>query len=87
MIGLALFLEGIYRFSFCLFLFYLVFEGNFQGQAPGRGGGCGLILEEGRFNRRLFAYEFGGLIHGGAYFQNFMVSVLVTQLFNNNAIV
>ena len=45
----------------------------------GGGGGGGLILEEGRFNGRLFAYEFGGLIHGGAYFQNFMVCVLVIQ--------
>ena len=50
-----------------------------RGGGGGGGGACGLILEEGRFNRRLFAYEFGGLIHGGAYFQNFMVSVLVTQ--------
>ena len=36
-------------------LLYLVFEGNFQVQAPG-----------GR-------HEFGGLIHGGAYFRNFTV--------------
>ena len=42
-------------------LFYLVFEGNFQVQAP-----RGLYLE-GRFNGRFFAFEFGGLIFGGAY--------------------
>ena len=54
-------------------LFYLVFEGNFQVQAPG-----GLYME-GRFNGRFFAlqvwgaYIWKGLIHGGAYFRNFMV--------------
>ena len=42
-------------------LFYFVFEGNFQVQAPG-----GLYLE-GRFNGGFLRYEFGGLIFGGAY--------------------
>ena len=46
-------------------LFYFVFEGNFQVQAPG-----GLYLEE-RFNGGFLRYEFGGLIFGGAYFRNF----------------
>ena len=33
-------------------LFYFVFEGNFQVQAPG---GLGGLYLEGRFNRRFFA--------------------------------
>ena len=37
-------------------LFYVVFEGNLQVQAPW---GC-LYLEE-RFNRGFFGYKFGGL--------------------------
>ena len=44
-------------------LFYLVFEGNFQVQAPG-----GLYME-GRFNGRFFALQVWG-----AYFWNFTVS-------------
>ena len=51
-------------------LFYFVFEGNFQVQAPPRGGG---LYMEGRFNRGFLRYEFGGLIFGGAYFWNFTV--------------
>ena len=51
-------------------LFYFVFEGNFQVEAPG-----GLYLG-GRFNGGFLRYEFGGLIHGGAYFRNFKVSLL-----------
>ena len=47
-----------YRFS----LFYFVFDGNFQVQAP-RGG----LYLEGRFNGGFLRYEFGGLIFGGAY--------------------
>ena len=43
-------------------LFYLVFEGNFQVQAP-----AGLI-----FGGAIYR-EFGGLIFGGAYFRNFTV--------------
>ena len=42
-------------------LFYLVFEGNFQVQAPG-----GLYME-GRFNGRFFALQVWGPIFGGAY--------------------
>ena len=49
-------------------LFYFVFEGNFQVQAP-RGGAIWRGNSMGGFLR----YEFGGLIHGGAYFRNFMV--------------
>ena len=50
---------------FFLFVFVLpCIWGKFPRTSPPGGGrgGCGLILEEGRFNRRLFAYEFGGLI-------------------------
>ena len=52
-------------------LFYFVFEGNFQVVPPG-----GLYLE-GRFNGGFFwVTSLGGLIHGGAYFRNFTVSLL-----------
>ena len=57
-------------------LFYFAFEGNFQVQAPG-----GLIFFlEGDLTEGFLHYVFGGLyleglIHGGAYFQNFTVSL------------
>ena len=44
-------------------LFYFVFEGNFQVQAPGGGG----LYLEGRFNGGFFALQIWGLILGGAY--------------------
>ena len=48
-------------------LFYFVFEGNFQVQAPGGG-----LYLEGRFNGGFFALRvWGGVIFGGAYFRNF----------------
>ena len=51
-------------------LVYFVFEGNFQVPAP-----RGLILFwRGNLTEGFLRYEFGGLIHGGAYFQNFTVS-------------
>ena len=50
-------------------LFYSVFEGNFQVQAPG-----GAYIWRGDLTEGFLRYEFGGLIHGGAYFRNFMVS-------------
>ena len=40
-------------------LFYFVFEGNFQAQAPGGGGGRGLYLE-GRLNGGFFALRVWG---------------------------
>ena len=51
-------------------LFYFVFEGNFQVQAP---------VWKGDLTEGFLRYEFGGvclegLIHGGAYFRNFTVS-------------
>ena len=33
----------------------------------------GGLYSEGRFNRGFLHYDFGGLIHGGAYFRNFTV--------------
>ena len=50
-------------------LFYSVFEGNFQVQAPG-----GAYIWRGDLTEGFLRYEFGGLIHGGAYFRNFTVS-------------
>ena len=50
-------------------LFYSVFEGNFQVQAPG-----GAYIWRGDLTEGFLRYEFGALIHGGAYFRNFTVS-------------
>ena len=46
-------------------LFYFVFEGNFQVQGPDWRSDLTEVF---------LRYEFGGLIHGGAYFRNFTVS-------------
>ena len=43
-------------------LFYFVFEGNFQVQAPG-----GAYIWRGNLTEVFLRYEFGGLIFGGAY--------------------
>ena len=48
-------------------LFYFVFEGGFQEQAPG------VYIWSGDFTEGFLRYEFGGLIFGGAYFRNFTV--------------
>ena len=50
-------------------LFYSVFEGNFQVHAPG-----GAYIWRGDLTEGFLRYEFGGFIHGGAYFRNFTVS-------------
>ena len=55
-------------------LFWFVFEGNFQVQAPG-----GLIFRGAIYWRVFCVTSLGGsylewLIHGGAYFRNFMVT-------------
>ena len=61
--------------KFTLFaLFYFVFEGKFQVQAP-----PGAYIRRGDFTEGFLRYDFGGLyleglIHGGAYFRNFTVS-------------
>ena len=55
-------------------VFYFVFEGNFQVQAPG-----GLIFGGG-IERRVFCVRslgglyLEGLMHGGPYFRNFTVT-------------
>ena len=49
-------------------LFYFVFEGNFKVQAPG-----GAYIWRANSTEGFLCYEFGGLIHGGAYFRNFTV--------------
>ena len=43
-------------------LFYFVFEGNFQVQAP-----RGAYIWRGNLTEGFLRYEFGGLIFGGAY--------------------
>ena len=43
-------------------LFYFVFEGNFQVQAP-----WGAYIWRGDLTEGFLRYEFGGLIFGGAY--------------------
>ena len=63
-------------------LFYFVFEGKFQAQAP-RGG----LYSEGRFNGGFFCVKIlggsylEGPIHGGAYFRNFTVLFRETDLY------
>ena len=51
-------------------LFYFVFEGNFRVQAP-----RGAHILRADLTKGFLLYEFGGLIHGGAYFGNFTVTV------------
>ena len=55
-------------------LFYFVFEGKFQVQAP-----WGAYIRRGDLTEGFLRYDFGGLIfrgviHGGAYFWNFTVA-------------
>ena len=47
-------------------LFYFVFEGNFQVQAPE-----GASIWRGDLTEGFLRYKFGGLIFGGAYFLEF----------------
>ena len=56
-------------------LFYFVFEGNFPSKSP-----RGAYIWRGDFTEGFLRYQFGGLylkglIHGGAYFRNFTVSL------------
>ena len=50
-------------------LFYFVFEGTFQVQAP-----RGVYIRRGDVTEGFLRYEFGGLIQGGACFRNFTVT-------------
>ena len=47
-------------------LFYFIFEGNFPSTSS-----RGAYIWRGDLTQGLFRYDFGGLIHGGAYFRNF----------------
>ena len=49
-------------------LFYFVFEGNFPSTSP-----RGAYIRRGDLTEGFLRYEFGGLVHGGAYFRNFTV--------------
>ena len=49
-------------------LFYFAFEGNFPSTSP-----RGAYIWRGDLTEGFLRYEFGGLIHGGAYFRNFTV--------------
>ena len=49
-------------------LFYFVFEGKFQVQAP-----QGAYIRRGDLTEGFLRYDFRGLIFGGVYFRNFTV--------------
>ena len=49
-------------------LFYFVFEGKFQVQAP-----LGAYIRRGDLTEGFLRYDFGGLLFGGPYFRNFTV--------------
>ena len=50
-------------------LFYLVFEGKFQVQAP-----QGAYIQRGDLTEGFLRHDFGGLLFRGAYFWNFTVT-------------
>ena len=52
-------------------LFYFVFEGNFQVQAPE-----GAYIWRGDLTDGFLRYKFGGLVFGGAYFRNFTLELI-----------
>ena len=56
-------------------LFYVVFEGNFPSTRL-----WGVYIWRGDLTEGFLRYRFGGLIHGGAYFRNFTVSVVSSCL-------
>ena len=58
----------------------IVFEGNFQVQAPGGGGAN---IWRGDLTEVFLRYDFRGLIHGGAYFRNFYGTLQFVILDNN----
>ena len=53
-----------------LVLFSFLFEGNFPSTSP-----RGAYVWRGDLTEGFLRYRFGGLIRGGAYFQNFKVYV------------
>ena len=76
---------GIIGSKFLVFaLFYFVFESNFPSTSP-----WGAYIWRGDLTDSFSHYKFGGLyfeglIHGGAYFQNFTVFQTVITEYNNN---
>ena len=56
-------------------LFYFAFEGNFPSTSP-----RAAYIWWGDLTEGFLRYRFGGLIHGGAYFRNFMVIVQFLSL-------
>ena len=64
-IGLAGSGKEIYHFCF---VFTLYSRANSQYKPPG-----GAYIRRGNLTVGFLRYDFGGLIHGGAYFRNFMV--------------
>ena len=57
-------------------LLYFVFEGNFQVQTPPGGEA---YIWRGDLTEGFLHYKFGGLIFGGAYFQNFTKLLLFVK--------
>ena len=57
-------------------LYYSVFKVKFQVQAPRVA-----YIQRGDLTEGFLRYNFGGLIHGGAYFRNF--TVIETLRFQN----
>ena len=60
-------------------LFYFVFGGNFPGTSP-----WGAYIWRGDLTKGFLRHRFGGLIwcrliHGGAYFRNFTVSIITLK--------
>ena len=60
--------KEFYRFCFVLLC---KVDDNFHVQDPGGGGGA--YIWRGDLTEGFLRYEFGGLIHGGAYFRSFAV--------------
>ena len=61
-------------------LFYFAFESNFTSTSPWRAYIWRGDLTEGFLHYRLGGLHLEGLIHGGAYFQNFTVSKWVLEM-------
>ena len=59
-------------------LFYFVFEGNLQGQAP-----RGAYIWRGDLTAVFLRYEFGGLMFGGAYTRRGLFSEFYSILAGN----
>ena len=58
-------------------LFYFVFEGKFQVQAP-----LGAYIRRGDLTEGFLCYDFGGLIFGGAYNMEGLIFGILRYLLN-----